>query len=243
LVGDEEYIPSNYKDLYKIQGMLLLSNLYSNILFSLDNSLVFTTNNTCGVGSDYGYRTYNELLLTNGSDLYINNELEISETPYVVVSSGTAPTVGNTSLGTYIINSSGIISSFSPNVSLLSLSNQIILTNALVGKLVKVEDSSCLTVQLTINAVMPYIPLAKIRVTQEGITREADNYGVFDIKPNIEATIEISPNSDISNMFESIYDSIVISSNTEYNYMMIAKLAFYHITNIDPSINNNYIVL
>lgn len=101
---------------------------------------------------------------------------------------------------------------------------------------VVVQDSTCLTVKLSLN-VWGEQSTTKITITQEGVSQE--NIGTpfyeFMVIPNIPIQIGISTPGE-ENSYQSISDTVTISEDTLYNYMLLGKLAYYHIM-------NSYIVL
>jgi hypothetical protein len=96
-------LPSEYTNNYILQSKIVLSDIYSNVTFPYELANLYSDQNTCS-STYYGYKIYNEIVLANGSGLLIDSDLEITDTPHVLVSYGTLPSTGNTLIGTYEID-------------------------------------------------------------------------------------------------------------------------------------------
>ena len=158
--GVAKDLPDEFINKYTITGSMRLSTQYDNVVFKK-----VATNFSCDLVR--GVKIYNEYILTNKNGLPLDENLELSEVPYIFLREGTAIKTPNA----IIINSYTVINK-KPNLIFPAVTefNEFILE---LFKITEVEESSidCVPVTyqtLNINFNINMSPLTVVKMYQDG---------------------------------------------------------------------------
>ena len=222
--GVPKDLPDEFIEKYSIVGSRRISTEYDNITFK-------KVNNNYGCDLTRGVKIYNEYILTNSIGLYLDNNLEISEIPYIFLRQGTASQTPNS----VIINSYNVVNKkpdlIFPAVTVI---DDFILE---LFKITEVEENSLDCVQVTyqtlnINFNINMSPLTQVKMYQDGeLIYSLTNVslpGVYAlIASNKSTTIQVT-RPGYHNISQTIGP---ISEETTVNLAFIANVAIS--SNID----------
>ena len=212
-IGD---LPTQFTDQYILNGSVFLTNEVFDIDFPLEVAKQYgSTVNVCSVDeADLGYRIYNELYLTNILGDLLDYNLELTETPHVVVLQGeTKSNTEHTLLGYFTKDVNGNINSISSWNSDITIAEDI--KQAINTKLatinIRVEDSSCSKVEL--NLLVVGNSDVSITVFQSDLQiseTKTGNTNMFLVSPNTPITIQITPDD------RDTYEDIIVATLLGY---------------------------
>lgn len=254
-----EYLPQEYLDEHtRIGSVILLADAYTT-KFSLELAkTMFSAYNVCEIDNGFptGYRIYNVLPLVNGADELINTFLEPSTTPYVFVNDanyagyvGTLP-YGAEIVGTYTIDSDTNRAIFASWKMSIDSNYQALIKAALSTMIVRIEDPSCLYVDLTITIDDYYLVTSPDEniitiVYQQGnqIGSFRGKTGIIKVMPGVLITVQVTTinvnNWSALPMFEFLDYKLTITENKSINLGLIAQLYFAE----TGSGNNDFILI
>lgn len=233
----EDYFPQEFIDRHTIIGSESLNaevNIYKLYRHSNDN--------TCSI-TEPGYRIQNKLMLTDNNDQPLDETLTITVTPwyfYLAESISGLGTVPTDILGTYDIDENGYGTNviFEANPAVTDLEEYF--TNLIEGYQLKVADSTCTYVPLTVVLRKGYSYFTNpIVVYQNGNVVEADLISevtdrfVYQILPGVAYTVK--PNSSMGFVMDNSYFyTSTIASATTINYAVIIDLTAQQFLYTDP---------
>ena len=234
-IGDLDYLPRQFTEQYIITNSILLTNDVFGIDFPLSVAKqVSTANNNCGIGDDFGYRIYSELVLTNSVGNYIDVNLQPTDIPHVLIADSwsvpnTVPSPGTIKLGEYRIKSDGTIDGtmilFNAGEGGIITNEEIktAIVNKLNGKLVRVEDASCQTV--TLGVVMTANTNTVTRLTNTETWTTEDKVGnniTFNLIPGNPYLVVSWPENGLG--YEKTFDSVALYDDQTFNYALVAAI-------------------
>lgn len=185
--GDKD-LPIEFIDKYTIEGTRRITTEYDNITFKRVNN-----NYNCDIVN--GTKTYNEYILTNTSGIYLNANLETSDTPLIFLKEGSA---AQSPLA--VIITSYTVNNKRPTLilPLTTIVDDFILS---LFKIIEVEEASqdCVVITyptLTLNFNIPLSLTTEVKVFQNGelvysLTNSTLSIISFDIASNIYTTIQV----------------------------------------------------
>lgn len=241
-----EYLPQEYLDEHtRIGSVILLADAYTTkFSFELAKTM-FSAYNVCEIDDGFptGYRIYNVLPLVNGADELINTFLEPSTTPYVFVNdanyAGYVDTLpyGAEIVGTYIIDPDTNRAIFANWKMSIDSNYQALIRAALSTMIVRIEDLSCLYIDLTItiddyNLISGPNDNINTRVVQQGIQVGSflGKQGTVKVMPGVLITVYVNTISAIGwlnfPIFEPLQYVLTITENKSINLGLIAQLYF-----------------
>lgn len=254
-----EYLPQEYLDEHtRIGSVILLADAYTTKFSPELAKTMFSAYNVCEIDDGFptGYRIYNVLPLVNGADELINTFLEPSTTPYVFVNDanyagyvGTLP-YGAEIVGTYTIDSDTNRAIFANWKMSIDSNYQVLIRAALSTMIVRIEDPSCLYVDLTITiddyhlVTSPDENIITI-VYQQGnqIGSFRGKTGIIKVMPGVLITVHVNTISTIGwpnlLIFEPLQYVLTITENKSINLGLIAQLYFAE----TGSGNNDFVLI